>query len=306
MRKSILLFSVILLLIAPLSLVKAFQESELSTLPGLIDDVKKLEQKTNIARLESIESLLIERDIPYEIEAYAHTKKDNYPRSEGKNVIIPIGPGTKDIVVGGHWDAAWIEEGLLSNGIVDNGCAIIILIRLAEELQKAKLNHCVKVVLFDMEEIGYWGAKAYVAKHKNDEIDYMINLDVCGAGNTIVFGNREKLGRGNPIHQTFKEVCVNNDFNFIEFPKFPMCDEKPFYKAGIQSIMISLIPEYEAHIMWLRLNKPGGGKVRGGFGETEYLHSMHTINDTVELADPVGMTLCYKAVLETILRLDKM
>ena len=132
-----------------------------------------------------------------------------------------------------------------------------------------------------------------------------IVLDVCGAGNTIVFGNRDSLGYNNPIHHTLKKVCIDEDINFIEFPKFPMCDERPFYRAGIKSIMISLIPEYEAHIMWLRLNKPGGGKVRGGFGETEYLHSMHTINDTIELADPVGMTLCYKAVLATILRLDK-
>ena len=305
MRKSALLFTVILLLIAPLSLVKAFQESELLPLPGLMDDVKRLEQKTNIARLESIESLLKEQTISYDIESYTQTQKDKYPRSEGKNVVITIGSGKKDIVVGGHWDSAWIEEGVLSYGIVDNGCAIIILMRLAEELQKVKLNHRIRVVFFDMEEIGYIGAKAYVEQHKNDQIKYMINLDVCGAGNTIVFGNRDRFGYDNPIHHTFKDVCVDEDINFIEFPKFPMCDEKPFYKTGIRSIMISLIPEYEAHILWLRMNKPGGGKVRGGFGETEYLHSMHTINDTADLADPVGMTICYKAVLGTILRLDK-
>ena len=67
-----------------------------------------------------------------------------------------------------------------------------------------------------MEEIGYWGANAYVEKHKNDPIEYMINLDVCGAGNTIVFGNRDSLGYDNPIHHTLKKVCVEGKLRDLE------------------------------------------------------------------------------------------
>ncbi len=38
---------------------------------------------------------------------------------------------------------------------------------------------------------------------------------------------------------------------------------------------------------------------------TPYLRCMHTRDDTSEMVDPAGMMLCFKAVLETVLKLDQ-
>ena len=194
-------------------------------------------------------------------------------------------------------------NGSLSGGIVDNGCSVIILIRLAEKLQTINLNHCIRIVLFDMEEIGIVGSRAYMEKHKDDNIDYMINLDVCGAGNTILF-RKNTTPRNNSLYSALKQACIDEDVNFIQFPMFPVCDEGPFLLKGIPALMISLAPEEDAHRFWLSMNSSKGAGFKEGFWPTEYIKSIHSVNDTVEMADSLGMTICYRAVLETIKRLD--
>ena len=305
MRKPAPFLSVLLLVLTiPVFAFPQIGETGGEILPGLIEDVKRLEKMTNIARLESIKAMLSERDIPYEIELFSQDKNKNYPRSEGVNVIITMGSQKKEIILGAHWDAPWIDKNVLSGGIIDNGCSVIILMRIAEELQKMNLNHRIRIVFFDMEEIGLLGSKAYVAKHKNDNIQFMINLDVCGAGNTLIFGNRKKA-EGNPIFTALKNACVEEDINFVEFPRFYACDEIPFQSLGIKGIMISLAPEIDAHLLWLKLNGPEGGGSIDSYWPTKYIKSIHSKDDTSEMADPVGMTFCFRAVLETVIRLDR-
>lgn len=305
MRKRILLTPALILSIIFPSLIFAqnFQTSP-DTLSGLIDDLTMLEQSTNIKRLEAIKSLLSQRHIPFEVETFSQESRKNNPRSQGSNVIMTIGSGDSDIVLGAHWDAVWVGENVLSGGIIDNGCSVIILMRIVEKLQKMELNHRIKVVFFDMEEIGLLGAADYAQRHKDDNIHYMINLDVCGAGNTIFFGNREP-GGNNQIFTTLKKVCLEKDINFVEFPKFYACDEKPFLALGISSIMISLAPEADVHYLWLLINGPEGGGFKEGYSPSGYLKSMHSSNDTVTMADPAGMTICYQAVLDLVINLDQ-
>ena len=69
--------------------------------------------------------------------------------------------------------------------------------------------------------------------------------------------------------------------------------------------MISLVPEIDAHLFWLKLNGPDGGSSIDSYWPTEYIKSMHSKEDTSEMADPIGMTVCYEAVLKTVIRLDR-
>lgn len=84
MRKPALFISFLLLVLTiPVFVFPQIGESGGETLPGLIEDVKRLEKMTNTARLESIKAMLSERDIPYEIELFSQDKNKNYPRSDG-------------------------------------------------------------------------------------------------------------------------------------------------------------------------------------------------------------------------------
>ncbi|KPK90641.1 hypothetical protein AMJ80_08130, partial [bacterium SM23_31] len=188
------------------------QSIEITPLPGLLDDVKKLADKTNPERLEVLKEMLSEKGIPFEVESFDLISRRDSSITEGNNLIVTLGYGSSDIVAGGHYDK--VEPG---SGVVDNGCAVVILTRVADALKNENLNHRIRIVFFDMEEIGLVGSRQFVETHKADPIVSMINLDVDAYGNTIMMGPIPFTGM-NRLYRTAKTVCVENDINFIVFP----------------------------------------------------------------------------------------
>jgi Zn-dependent M28 family amino/carboxypeptidase len=275
------------------------QGLNIEPLPGIMEEVKSLERPSNLERLESLKKMMDKRAISYKLEEFENTSERPYPRKEGVNIVVTIGSGLKDIVLGAHWDAAYLGRENLSTGGIDNGCAAVILIRAAEELQKLNLNHRIRIVLFDMEEIGLVGSGKYIEMHKNDQIESVINIDVCGFGNTLFFGARNSAGN-NKIYKTYKTVCVENDFNFIEFPQYPSSDHLSFQKAGIDNISISILPADIVHQFWLEINGHGN-LVNGSAGSRINIHSSEDNSSNV---DPAAMSIVYKSVIETVKKLD--
>jgi Iap family predicted aminopeptidase len=92
------------------------------------------------------------------------------------NAILTIdGKLKKKIVVGAHFDS-WD----ISQGAVDNGVGIATLYEIARNLTRfTNYNYTIEIVWFNGEELGLWGSKKYVEKHK-DEVALMINLDMPG------------------------------------------------------------------------------------------------------------------------------
>jgi len=276
----------------------------LEQLPGLMEDIRSLEKPTNEERLDVIKTMLETRNIPYELETYTIEKTgrlSNYPRSEGTNIVVTIGEGSGDILIGGHWDAVWLKNGSLSKGVVDNGSSCVVLVRLAEKLQSEKLNHRIRIVFFDMEEIGLIGSKKYVEAHTSDDIRAVVNLDVLGYGESLMFGPRNTAGN-NPIYRALKGACVDLDINFVEFPEYPHSDDRSFQDAGIDNISIGTGPAGELHHLWLLLHGHDKLFVKGSM--PSMFTKMHSEGDNSSNVDTLGMTAAYNAVLETVKRLD--
>lgn len=92
------------------------------------------------------------------------------------NAIYTIpGNTNKKIVVGAHFDS-WD----ISQGAIDNGIGIAVLYEIARNLsQFHNYYYTIEFVWFNAEELGLWGSKYYVDKHK-DEVSLAINLDMPG------------------------------------------------------------------------------------------------------------------------------
>lgn len=93
------------------------------------------------------------------------------------NLVYRIqGKSERKIVIGSHFDS-WD----ISQGAVDNGVGLAVLYEVARNLSRftGKINRTIEIVWFNGEELGLWGSKRYVEKHK-DEVDCMINLDMPG------------------------------------------------------------------------------------------------------------------------------
>jgi hypothetical protein len=103
----------------------------------------------------------------------------------GVNLLALI-PGTRRperyLVLSAHYDHLGIVRGEIYNGADDNASGVAAVLAIAEALRRAPPAHSVIVALFDGEEAGLLGAKAFLAAPPvpRDRIAVDINLDMVG------------------------------------------------------------------------------------------------------------------------------
>ncbi len=85
------------------------------------------------------------------------------------------GSSSEEIIVCGHIDS-WYSE-----GAVDNGSGIAMLVELARLMQAYRFGRSVRFVTFGSEELGLHGSKAYTRAHQDlSNVVCVLNLD-CSA-----------------------------------------------------------------------------------------------------------------------------
>ena len=272
-------------------------------LADVIADARSLEQPSNAARLDAVQSLLRKRGLAFSLQPFANNARQRDPREQGQNVLLdPFGGNGPEIIVGAHLDAVPLSGGGHSHGMVDNGAGVIILIRVAEALRARQLRHRFQFVFFDMEENGLLGS-AFLAKSiDRSKVISMVNVDIAGYGDTIMSGPTTGAGTA-PLHQAVARVCAARDYACLRFAAFPAGDDRSFQAVGIPAISMAVLPALEAHQVWLLLNGGKESGLTGGFAPA-ILRTIHTAADTADKLTPEGMTLIYNAVLGLLLELD--
>lgn len=269
--------------------------------PDSLRDLARLRRDSNPARLETLQEILRERGLPFELQTF-ESRESPHGRKQGTNVVLTFGSGAREITVGAHYDAVERRSGGLIDGMVDNGAGTLVLVRVAEALKGRPLRHRVRVILFDKEEVDLGGSKAYVAARRPGEIAAAVNLDIAGYGDTVVYGLGKTEGDAR-LHQTIGTVCAERRLPCIEFPAFPPGDNLSFSAAGLPALSIGFLPRLQAHQLWLFLN---GGETSGlekGW-QPPVLKIIHTPEDTLDKIDPATLDLAAQVVLETVLKLD--
>jgi hypothetical protein len=86
------------------------------------------------------------------------------------------------IVLSAHYDHLGIVRGKVYNGADDNASGTVAVLALAAELRKRPLRHSVIIALFDGEESGLLGARAFLADSRvaKPAIALVVNLDMVG------------------------------------------------------------------------------------------------------------------------------
>jgi Zn-dependent M28 family amino/carboxypeptidase len=100
---------------------------------------------------------------------------------QGKNVIAMI-PGKTDniIVISAHYDHLGIKNNEIFNGADDNASGTAAVLQYAKYFAKNKPNNTIIFAIFDAEEMGLQGAKAFVASREGslDKIKLNVNMDM--------------------------------------------------------------------------------------------------------------------------------
>ena len=276
--------------------------ADTQALPQLLDEVRRLEQPSPELRREALLSLLRGRDLPFRIETFQATADSEAEPLVGHNVVVELGQGSRQILVGAHYDSHRLAKARISRAAVDNGASVVILTRLIESLASETLRHQVKVIFFDLEESGLLGSKAYARNHSTEPIDAYLNLDVTAFGDTRVFGP-SRHQENQFLYRLLKWICLEQELSFLEFPHFPASDDRSFQAAGIPNLSMGIVPALDAHQLWLMMNADSRPMFRKGF-KPELLGVIHSPEDTSERIDPQAMTRVYQAALELIRQLD--
>jgi hypothetical protein len=267
---------------------------------GLADDAGRLAAATtNEERFDAMTSMLRARNLPFTVEPFTiQTPIGREPRTEGRNIVVTLGEGTGDIVIGAHYDAVRLQDGVLSRGAVDNAASSVILARLAEALRNERLPRRIRIVWFDMEELGLIGSAKYVERHASDKIGAMLNLDINAYGDTILFGPSERPESA-ALRRRFVETCAIEDIPCVRFPQMPPGDDRSFVKAGIPTISMALLPGVEAHQLWLMMNAGANAGLAQGTVPA-IMRTIHTAEDTPAKLDEASMARVQKFAMALV------
>jgi hypothetical protein len=148
------------------------------------------------------------------------------------NVIADLHGTTDDeeyVVVGAHYEGHDIAV-----GAIDSGSGASIVLELARVLSRVKENikRRIRFICFSAEEIGLWGSKTYVKKHKDElkNLRFMFNLDAAG-------GKGEKgveVHGWQELEPYFNNIAVETNAILPVYQKAsPYSDHWPFLIKGV-------------------------------------------------------------------------
>lgn len=217
----------------------------------LLDIAAQLAQPELSARREAVLHLLSRAGLSHEVQT-ASAKPDTggfalfaqpAPKAEVEvqNIIVrPVEIAGSKLVIGAHYDAF---PG--SPGANDNASGMAVLLALAQELSRSGCDKAVEVVFFDAEESGRAGSIAYLAECSSEEVAGMVNLDVCGYGDTLCVRCMKKT----PLLRNFTDKARLHRFDGEEVCYLPDSDDKTFTKAHIPALSVAMLPRWDSAIL---------------------------------------------------------
>ena len=272
-------------------------------LPGLRADLARIVGRENVERGDTLLRMFRERGFEPSIQEFPNTATDRESRGVGRNLIVTVGDGRRDIVVGAHYDALRLSNGEVTGGAVDNGAAAVVLTRVAETLRNHKLKHRIRLVLFDFEEVGAVGSRAYVQEEDGNRIAAMVNVDVVADDGILMYGPTAHDGN-EVVFRSLRVVCSTAAITCIGFPRYPPSDDRTFQAVGIPNVSLGMIDAIASHQLWLVLNAGARSGLRRGF-VPDLLRVMHTAEDTIEHVSRAAMIRVHDAIVALVLELDR-
>lgn len=259
----------------------------------MLEYVSKIAFADQEKRRISLINILRENDLPFILQ---RAKQNNH---WVENIIISINPSNHRLVIGAHYDSV---EG--STGANDNAAAVSILIQLAKQLV-GKTERSIDVVFFDREEYVDHGSDAYITFIGKGNIAAMINLDMCGFGDTISIAVKGNIGNEDFGNVLIPEIIEKHKVFTLGF--IPNGDDVRFSDNSIPNISIAMLPKNNAEFFEriADMIKKGEGMTQGIQNEfigLEVVATMHNApNDNIDCVSEESMELLYQYLLDGLL-----
>jgi len=247
-------------------------------------------------RRSSLRNILTHAGLAYSIQKI----NPSVEKPQGiENYLVEIGP-TKypHLLFCAHYDAF-----PASCGANDNAAAVCILIELAKAL-KIQGEISAEFAFFDGEETKHSGSKLYVNELNNNRISAVINLDICGYGDTITVyshGSTNKLPIQNFCNKT---LLLSHNGHLVKY--LPESDDIAFNGSHLPTLNVAIMPKWDAHNLKTLatyndniLGKPPEFEMI--LGQMEVITTMHgNFRDKVNTVQPFAMQQVYNYLFDSI------
>lgn len=187
-----------------------------------------------------------------------------------------------------------------SSGANDNGAAVCILVDLAIELRRKGIP--ARFAFFDGEETKNAGSKLYVSQLDRSTLTGVLNLDVCGYGDTLVIcgkGHEKKA-----VLQPFcgKEILSRYQGQLVRY--LPPGDDLSFRSTRLPVLSLAMVPRWD--VQYLKTLASYGEGILGRppefdmiMGQMEIITTMHGgFRDDPKWVEPETMDRMYRYLLE--------
>ena len=261
----------------------------------LTDTVRLLEGRSNLERRIVAERILRAKDIAYQVHAYAG--------DDGSNLIFDLGRSRRALVVSAHLDA--VPQ---SPGANDDASCVASIIQAYETLRREPLpNLMVRFILFDGEESGLVGSKAYLEDHSADGVFGMFSLELCGIGDTVAVWESKKAERETLAVRTLLRTLKAMKADHVvegDIPRFGS-DHVTFQQAGVPALALTMIPNADKEILRDFVFHPRSPRWRNRKNWPSIFHRYHTPRDTADSLQENAMRLMSEVVRRTVQKLNR-
>jgi len=246
-----------------------------------------------ILRKNALREILELEKLPYTVQ-----EKSSFNIPLGiKNFLIDPLDDSPSVVLCAHYDA---YPGSL--GANDNAASVCILIELAKNLRQLGIN--ARLAFFDGEENQQAGSRLYVSKTDSKKITGVINLDVCGYGDSIVFTKKGKLKKTEL--KSFDDKIFLNKHSANNLKYLLPSDDRSFHRS-YPVISLSIVPYWD--VQYLRTLATFSGGAFGRAPEFDMIVEQMEISttmhggycDTPEYVDNEAMLKIYNFTLQALL-----
>lgn len=231
----------------------------------------------------------------------------------GSNVVATIGEGEREILMTAHYDAVTLRDGTLSHGVVDNAASVVAIIEAGVILRGKALNHRIRLIFTDQEELGLFGAERWVAAHGLANVAAVVNVDIGGYGDTLMYGQNNGP-QSVEITRAVQELCAERAMPCLGYPVYPPSDDRVFSGRGLgaapvaggpvaPTVSLGFQDAVGAHQMWLAFNGGAESGLAPGF-TPQVFRRIHSAEDTMEHVDPDTVHTAAQVYAALVERLD--
>ncbi|MEX1137931.1 MAG: M28 family peptidase [Bacteroidota bacterium] len=205
---------------------------------------------------------------------------------EGENIIVSLGKGSRNIVVGAHLDAV-----PNSPGANDNGGSVAVLLGIVQSMKNFAWNHKIDFCFFDQEEMGLVGSQEFVKTYADSSIHLaMINLDVNGMGDMVFVG---PVGGGDDdlLLPMARGAAARERLPFREHEFYPPSDHLSFGIRKLENISVSVVPYADVDLL---VEAVLNGWQIDPDKVPEVMKYMHTPEDKSEHVSPKALEISFR------------